>query len=31
VAESYKKKGFENVKVIKGGVSAWKEAGYPMV
>jgi rhodanese-related sulfurtransferase len=31
VAESYKKKGFENVKALKGGVSAWKDAGYPVV
>jgi rhodanese-related sulfurtransferase len=31
VAESYKKKGFENVKALKGGVSAWKDAGYPFV
>ena len=23
--------GYPNVKVIKGGVEAWKEAGYPMV
>jgi len=22
--------GFTNVKVIEGGVNAWKEAGYPM-
>jgi len=22
--------GFNNVKVIEGGVNAWKEAGYPL-
>jgi rhodanese-related sulfurtransferase len=26
----YKEQGFSNVKVLKGGVEAWKAAGYAM-
>jgi hypothetical protein len=31
VAATYQSEGFTNVKVILGGVNAWKEAGYPVV
>jgi rhodanese-related sulfurtransferase len=30
VAENYKKLGFSNIKVMAGGVNAWKKAGYPL-
>jgi rhodanese-related sulfurtransferase len=30
VAETYLKKGFEKAEALKGGVNAWKEAGYPL-
>jgi rhodanese-related sulfurtransferase len=26
----YTEKGFKNVKVLSGGVEAWKQAGYPV-
>jgi rhodanese-related sulfurtransferase len=29
-AAKYQEQGFTNVKVLKGGVEAWKAAGYPM-
>jgi rhodanese-related sulfurtransferase len=30
VAENYEKLGFSNIKVMAGGVNAWKKAGYPL-
>jgi rhodanese-related sulfurtransferase len=29
-AAKYRAEGFTNVKVLQGGVEAWKAAGYPM-
>jgi rhodanese-related sulfurtransferase len=29
-AAKYREQGFTNVKVLKGGIEAWKAAGYPM-
>jgi rhodanese-related sulfurtransferase len=29
LAEKYREKGYSKGKVLKGGVEAWKEAGYP--
>jgi rhodanese-related sulfurtransferase len=30
LAETYKAKGYSNVKALKGGVDAWKAKGYSM-
>jgi len=30
VAEEFVEQGFSNVSVIKGGVEAWKDSGFPM-
>jgi rhodanese-related sulfurtransferase len=31
VAEKYQNEGFTNAKALRGGVDAWKKAGYGMV
>jgi len=31
VAEAYIKEGYTNIKVLGGGVGAWKKAGYRLV